>query len=156
MNFYLILPNIRSCHNVGAMFRNADAFGVTKLFLVGWTATPPKPQIDKVSLGAETWMPWEQRQDLEELLGELKEQGIRIVALEQDDVSKDIGNWKLEIGEENGVALVVGNEVSGVAPEILKRCDDIVHIPMHGKKESLNVSVAAGVAMWELSKRLYT
>lgn len=138
------------------MFRNADAFGVTKLFLVGWTATPPKPQIDKVSLGAETWMPWEQRQDLAELLHQLKSDGIRIVALEQDERSQDIGNWNLDLEGQQGVAIVVGNEVSGVAPEILALCDDIVHIPMHGKKESLNVSVAAGVAMWEVSKRMYT
>ena len=152
---YLILPNIRSCHNVGAMFRNADAFGVSKLFLVGWTATPPKPQIDKVSLGAETWMPWEKREDLEELLRELKEKGITLVALEQTDKSIDIADWELDRGSENtGVAFVVGNEVYGVASEIIDLCDVVVHIPMCGKKESLNVSVAAGVAMWEVSKRL--
>ena len=101
-------------------------------------------------------MPWEQRQDLEGLIDELKVAGVRIVALEQDKQSQEIGKWQLHIGDTTGVALIVGNEVNGVASEILKVCDDIVHIPMHGKKESLNVSVAAGVAMWELSKRIYT
>jgi 23S rRNA (guanosine2251-2'-O)-methyltransferase len=153
--FYLILPNIRSCHNVGAMFRNADAFGVSKLFLVGWTATPPKPQIDKVSLGAETWMPWEKREDLEELLKELKKKGIVLVGLEQTEKSIDMADWQFDnISENTGIALVVGNEVYGVAPEIIDLCDVVVHIPMCGKKESLNVSVAAGVAMWEVSKRI--
>ena len=153
--FYLILPNIRSCHNVGAMFRNADAFGVSKLFLVGWTATPPKPQIDKVSLGAETWMPWEKREDLEELLKELKKKGIVLVGLEQTEKSIDMADWQFDnISESTGIALVVGNEVYGVAPEIIDLCDVVVHIPMCGKKESLNVSVAAGVAMWEVSKRI--
>jgi len=153
--FYLILPNIRSCHNVGAMFRNADAFGVTKLFLVGWTAQPPKPQIDKVSLGAETWMPWEHRESLEELLHELTQAGMSLVALEQSEKSIDIGTWTLDTRARKGVALIVGNEVHGVALEILALCDDIVHIPMYGQKESLNVSVAAGVAMWEVSKRFH-
>ena len=70
-NFYLILPNIRSCHNVGAMFRTGDAFGVTKIFLVGYTASPPKPQIDKVSLGAEKWIPWVKRKNLKRLILEI-------------------------------------------------------------------------------------
>ena len=93
----LILPNIRSCHNVGAMFRTADACGIQKLYLVGYTATPPKIQIDKVSLGAETWVPWEKREDALTLVQELKEQGYMVVGLEKNEASLEIRNLKLEI-----------------------------------------------------------
>ena len=135
----LILPNIRSCHNVGAMFRTADAFAISKLYLVGYTATPPKIQIDKVSLGAEQWMPWEKRED-----------GYDIVALEKSEESSPISNFKLIISNEAKIALIVGNEVDGIDDTILDMCDHVVHIPMLGKKESLNVSIAAGVAMYAL------
>ncbi|MBD3311364.1 MAG: TrmH family RNA methyltransferase [Candidatus Magasanikbacteria bacterium] len=145
--FYLILPNIRSCHNVGAMFRTADAFGISRIFLVGYTASPPKIQIDKVALGAEKWVPWEKREDLASLIKELKEKGVKIVALEKNDKSINISLTKFDAP----LALIVGNEVEGVEPDILKMCDQIVHIPMYGKKESLNVSVAAGVAMYVIN-----
>jgi len=152
-NFYLILPNIRSCHNVGAMFRTADACGVTKLFLVGYTSCPPKPQIDKVSLGAEQWMPWEHRKDLKRLILSLKKKGVVIVGLE-----KTADSWPLTTGlkqiKNEDLALIVGNEVEGISAEIIKLCNLVVHIPMYGKKESLNVSVAAGIAMYEISKKL--
>ncbi|MFA6427193.1 MAG: TrmH family RNA methyltransferase [Candidatus Magasanikbacteria bacterium] len=151
--FYLILPDIRSCHNVGAMFRTADACGVTKIFLVGYTPCPPRPQIDKVSLGAETWMPWEQRKDLKRLIISLKKKGVMIVGLEKNETSEKIErlkDWKID----SDIALVVGNEVDGIAENILKLCDKVVHIPMYGKKESLNVSVAAGIAMYLISSKL--
>lgn len=149
-NFYIILPNIRSCHNVGAMFRTADAFAVTKLFLVGYTAQPPKIQIDKVALGAEKWMDWEHHEDLSSLIGELKEQDVRILALEKSETSVPMSS--LEIDES--IALIVGNEVEGIDEPILALCDDITHIPMLGKKESLNVSIAAGIAMHTLRQKL--
>jgi len=145
---YLILPNIRSCHNVGAMFRNADAFGITKIYLVGWTPAPPKPQIDKVALGAQTWVPWEQKKSLKRLITTLKKKGVSIIALEQAKESKNIQTQQFS----GARAIIVGNEVTGVAPEILALCDKVVHIPMKGKKESLNVSVAAGIAMYEITK----
>ena len=146
--FYLILPNIRSCHNVGAMFRTADAFEVGKIYLVGYTAAPPKPQIDKVSLGAEKWVLWEKRKDLKRLIKGLQKKGVRVVALEKSDKSIEIGKTLV-----NGdIALIVGNEVDGVAPDILDLCDQVVHIPMYGKKESLNVSVAAGIAMYKIKE----
>lgn len=151
-NFYLILPDIRSCHNVGAMFRTADACGVTKIFLVGYTPCPPRPQIDKVSLGAETWMPWEQRKLLKTLIKTLKKNKVFIVGLEKTDDSIEIKNLKdLKIGS-GGIALIVGNEVEGISEDILKMCDVVAHIPMYGKKESLNVSVAAGIGMYEIGK----
>lgn len=144
--FYLILPNIRSCHNVGAMFRTADAFGVTKMLLAGYTAAPPKIQIDKVSLGAEKWIPFEQVEieNLQSKIKDLKQEGFTIVALEKNEQSVDIATTDIP----GDVALIVGNEVDGVGEGILELCDQVVHIPMHGKKESLNVSVAAGVGMY--------
>ncbi len=148
--FYLILPDIRSCHNVGAMFRTADAFQVSKIFLVGYTASPPKIQIDKVALGAEKWVPFEKVDDLESLLKSLKEKGIEIIALEKNKKSKDISKIK----PKKPIALIVGNEVGGISEDILKICDKVVHIPMYGKKESLNVSIAAGIAMFELHKKI--
>ncbi len=151
--FYLILPNIRSCHNVGAMFRTADACGVTKLFLVGYTATPPKVQIDKVSLGAEKWMPWEHRNDLKRLVMSLKKKGVKILGLEKTKNSKQLSVISDQVINKN-VALVVGNEVDGISEEILELCDEVVHIPMYGKKESLNVSIAAGIAMYEISQKV--
>lgn len=149
IKFYLILPNIRSCHNVGAMFRTADAFGVAKLFLVGYTPAPPKPQIDKVSLGAEKWVPFETRKTLKPLIKTLKKQGIKIIALEKNEKSRDIAAFQ----PAGDIALIVGNEVEGVSPDILSLCDEILHIPMRGRKESLNVSIAAGIAMHMLAEK---
>lgn len=147
--FYLILPNIRSCHNVGAMFRTADACGVTKLFLVGYTATPPKKEIDKVALGAETWMPWEHRKDVKRLIQTLKKKNVLIIGLEKNDTSVDIGSLTID----RDIALIVGNEVDGIEPDIQALCDVVAHIPMQGKKESLNVSIAAGIGMYVIGNR---
>jgi len=155
MKFYLILPDIRSCHNVGAMFRTADAFGVDMIYLTGYTPCPPKPQIDKVSLGAETWVPWKHYQNLKRLIGELKKKKVFIVGLEKTETSSEISNkieTEIKIDNEKDIALIVGNEVDGIKPEILKLCNLVVHIPMYGKKESLNVSIAAGIAMYVIHK----
>lgn len=148
--FYIILPNIRSCHNVGAMFRTADACGVDEIFLVGYTPVPPRKEIDKVSLGAETWMKWKQYKNIKVLIKNLQKKGVRIVALEKNEVSKNIA--EISLNKNQSIALVMGNEVDGVEKNILELCDDVVHIPMYGKKESLNVSIAAGIAMYELQK----
>lgn len=147
--FYLILPNIRSCHNVGAMFRTADATSVDQIFLVGYTPVPPRPEIDKVALGAETWMKWKQYKNLKVLIKNLKKKGVCIVALEKSDKSIDLGKTDFSFP----LALIVGNEVDGVDPNILKLCDRVVHIPMLGKKESLNVSIAAGIAMYTIGQQ---
>ena len=148
--FALVLPDIRSCHNVGALFLTADACGVDFLYLTGYTATPPKPQIDKVALGAEKWMPWKQYKNTFTLVKALKKAGVKIVALEKNEQSVDIG-----MADFTGpMALIVGNEVDGVDSKILALADQIVHIPMYGKKESLNVSVAAGIAMYVIGRSL--
>jgi tRNA G18 (ribose-2'-O)-methylase SpoU len=146
--FVLVLPDIRSAHNVGAMFRTADGAGVDKIYLCGYTARPPHTQLDKVSLGAEKWMPWEYAKQTWRLLGELRERGYNIVALEQTKTSVDIAKWKPKFP----IALVVGNEKTGVTKSLLKYCDASVELPMRGRKRSLNVSVAAGVAMYYVGR----
>lgn len=149
--FYLILPNIRSSHNVGAMFRTADACGVTKIFLVGYTPIPPRPDIHKVALGADEWVPWEQRKTLKPLLKSLKKNGVKIIALEKNENSIPIETLLVS----SSVALIVGNEVDGISSDILDFCDAVAHIPMRGRKESLNVSIAGGIGMYEIGNRLY-
>ena len=149
--FSLVLPDIRSCHNVGALFRTADACGVDFLYLTGYTATPPKPQIDKVALGAEKWMPWKHYKNTITLVKQLKKKGVKIIALEKTATSVEIST----VSFTGPLALVVGNEVDGVDPKILALADEVVHIPMRGKKESLNVSVAAGIALYAVGKSLF-
>ncbi len=148
--FVLVLPSIRSGHNVGAMFRTGDAVGIDKIYLTGYTATPPHTQIDKVSLGAEQWIPWEHHKQTGRLLKKLKKMGYNIVALEQTPTSKKISDWKPKFP----LALVVGNEVRGIDKKYLDLCDQHIEIPMHGKKESLNVSIAAGIALYHISNYL--
>ena len=146
--FVLVLPNIRSGHNVGAMFRTADGAGVDKLYLTGYTPCPPHTQVDKVSLGAEKWVKWEYFKQAGRLLKQLQKEGYNIVALEQTAKAINIFKWKPKFP----LALVVGNEKTGVSKSLLKYCGQLVEIPMRGKKNSLNVSVAAGVAMYRVSQ----
>jgi 23S rRNA (guanosine2251-2'-O)-methyltransferase len=147
----LILPNIRSCHNVGAMFRTADACGFNKIYLVGYTPVPPRPEIDKVALGAEKTVPWEHKKSLTRLISSLKKEGYVVVALEKTTVSVELGTLTQKtLGTK--IALIMGNEVEGIDTKILQKSDVITHIPMRGMKESLNVSVAAGIAMYAVSE----
>ncbi len=143
---FLVLHNIRSRFNVGAIFRTADAAGVTKIFLCGLTPRPPHPKIDKVALGATKYLPWEYRRQTGRLLKELKRQGCQIIALEQSRKSVHYTRCKLKYP----TALVAGNEVIGLPPSILKLADRVIDIPMHGKKESLNVSVATGIVLFHI------
>lgn len=146
---YLVLPDIRSTHNVGAFFRTADAFGFDKIYLCGITPQPPRADIAKVSLGAETWIPFEYHPNVVTLLRRLQAQETKIVSLEFTQTS--VPMQSIESIESLNVALVVGNEVFGVHEDVLALSDLVVHIPMVGKKESLNVSVAGGIAMHWLS-----
>ncbi|XOU94355.1 MAG: TrmH family RNA methyltransferase [Candidatus Kerfeldbacteria bacterium] len=144
--FYLILPNIRSRFNVGSIFRTADAAGIDKIFLTGITPAPPHPKIDKVALGAEKNIPFEKITQTNHLLKKLAKQGFQIIALEQSKKSIDYTKLK----PKYPIALVVGNEVKGLDSSILKNCHTIIDIPMHGKKESLNVSVALGITVFNI------
>ena len=140
---FLILHNVRSTYNVGSIFRTADAAGVKKIWLCGYTPTPAQ----KTALGAEATIPWEHRSQTWRLLKELKQQGIHIVALEQYQYSKDLFRYTPRFP----LALIVGHERKGLTKKILESVDDVVEIPMYGKKESLNVAVAAGIALYSLN-----
>jgi len=149
--FFVIAHNIRSLYNVGSIFRTADAFGVAKIYLTGYTGRPDNVahanKIAKSALGAEKWVPWEYENSAIRLIKKLKSRGIKIIALEQHRSSVKLGNFKPKFP----LALVLGEEVRGVSKPILQLCDIILEIPVAGKKESLNVSVAFGVAAYKIS-----
>ena len=148
----LILPDIRSAINVGAIFRTADAVGIDKIYLVGCTPRPTdqygriQKDIAKSALGAETWISWEHKEKLLPLMKSLKKDGYEIVALEQSELSIDYRKYKKLLQ----MAFILGPEVTGLDEKILDKCDKILEIPMHGRKESLNVSVACGVALFRI------
>ncbi|TSC76438.1 MAG: tRNA/rRNA methyltransferase SpoU [Parcubacteria group bacterium Gr01-1014_31] len=144
---FLVADNIRSLYNVGALFRNSDAFGVAKLYLCGYTGTPPSKEIAKTALGAETTVPWEHCRQVLPLLRRLRKVGVRIIALERARGSIALPDFH----PRYPLALVVGNEVFGVSPAVRRFSDAVVSIPMAGAKESLNVAVAAGVALYALT-----
>ena len=152
---FLILHNIRSAENVGSMFRTADAFGVEKIYLTGYTPAPldrfkrPVSKIAKTALGAELTVPWQKSDDVSIVIELLKGKNVRIVALEQDARAVDLATYKAP----QKWALIVGNEVEGVDAETLGLVDDVVEINMLGTKESLNVAVAAGIALNQLSQK---
>jgi len=137
---------MRSLHNVGSVFRIADGMGAQKIYLCSWTGTPPAPNLVKVSLGAEEVIPWEHKKQAWRVIDQLKKDGVRIVGLELTDTSIDYRDFS----HDGPIALVLGNECTGLSETILKRCDDVIHLPMVGIKGSLNVSVATGIALYHL------
>lgn len=145
---FILLHNIRSMHNVGSIFRTSDGAGVTKIYLTGYTPCPPRKEIHKTALGAEEFIPWEYHPDPIKLLKKLKRQGVQIVALEKNNQSKNIQQFNAN----ESVCMILGNEIEGVNPEQLELADEVLHIPMHGKKESLNVSVAFGIGVYFLTR----
>lgn len=148
----LILHNIRSNHNVGSIFRTSDATGVSKIYLTGYSATPldrfgrEVKEISKTALGAEKSIPSEQAKSVSVLIKKLKKDGFEIIAIEQDE--KSIDYKKIKLG--NKTAFILGNEVDGIEKKVLNLCDKIAEIPMKGKKESLNVSVSAGIVLFRM------
>jgi tRNA G18 (ribose-2'-O)-methylase SpoU len=142
----LLAFNVRSLWNVGSFFRTCDAFKVEKLYLTGYTGHPPRKEITKTALGAEETLPWEHAEDPLIIIKELKSECWSIVALEIMDGAIPITAFSAS----DKICLIVGHELSGVPEEILKLCDAVTFIPMLGQKESLNVAVAAGVALHHL------
>lgn len=148
----LIIDNIRSAENVGSIFRTADAIGVSKIYLIGITPTPidrfkrPRKDIAKTALGAQQSISWEYVKTTKSIILKLKKEGFEIIALEQDKKAKD---YK-KISPKKKTVILIGNEVSGVSKTILNECDQIVEIPMYGKKESLNVSVSVGIVLFRM------
>lgn len=153
----VICHNLRSRENVGSIFRTADAFGIDKIFLTGFTPTPlhpatggTHPKILKTALGAENFVLWEKVFSPSRLIKKLRRDGFEIVALEQSQKSIALAKYR----PKQNTALIIGNEVSGIPPRILRQCDNIIEIPMCGKKESLNVAVAFGIAAYAVAQRL--
>ncbi len=149
----LLLHNIRSMWNVGAMFRTADAAGIEKLVITGYTATPPRKEIDKVALGAQESVNWEYCSDPFVAVAQLKAEGKRVFGLEIAENSRQYTG--LAAGDFP-LALIVGNEVDGIDDDLLAVCDDVLEIPQFGTKHSLNVAVAAGVALFECVRAFRT
>ena len=147
--FYVICDNIRSLENIGSIFRTADALGVSKLFLCGISGRPPEAKISKTALGAEKTVPWEYHKQVWRLIEKLKAQGVHIVSLEQHWRAVDYKKLKPIFP----LALVIGNEVNGVSPKALQQSDEIIFLPMRGEKESLNVSVAFGIAGYQIIQK---
>ena len=144
----VLAHNIRSLWNVGAFFRTADAFGVEHIYLTGYTPAPPRREISTTALGAETWIPWSQEVDSLKVIESCKKEGFVIAALEKTNGSTLITKFV----QTKPLLLIVGHEVTGVPLEILELSDVILEIPMQGKKESLNVSVALGVGLYALKR----
>lgn len=148
----LVLDNVRSLHNVGAVFRTADAFAVEKIWLCGITGRPPQREITKTALGSTESVAWEYAASTLEALQQLKAAGYQLIAVEQTTGSVPLPEFVVAPGQL--YALIMGNEVFGVDDEVLALCDAAVEIPQFGTKHSLNVSVAAGVVLWEFISRI--
>lgn len=147
----VILNDIRSFSNIGSFFRTADAFNVAKIYLCGITAQPPHREIHKTALGATESIDWEYRQDIQELVKELQSNGVKVCSVEQAEKTtllQDVANLP-----KDTYALVFGNEVDGVDQAVINQSDMILEIPQFGTKHSLNVSVCAGIVLWEFAKR---
>jgi tRNA G18 (ribose-2'-O)-methylase SpoU len=149
----ILLHNVRSMHNVGAAFRSADAFGINKILLSGYTPTPPRPEISKTAIGADKHVEWDYVNDPDQQIKNLNEQNYQLIGLEQ--MSKSVLLPDYTIPEEKKICLVFGNEVTGVDEELLPHIDDFVEIPQYGHKHSLNVSVTVGVALYAFLEKYW-
>jgi 23S rRNA (guanosine2251-2'-O)-methyltransferase len=153
-----VLHNVRSAHNVGSMFRTADGAGVEKIFLTGFSPTPLdkfgeyRKDLAKTALGSERTVAWEYARDPAPVLRHLRKEGYALIALECAPGAVPYGKWPRTVNGSRKFALIVGHEVNGIPPAILKSADRVFSIPMRGSKESLNVSVAFGIAVYELGR----
>lgn len=150
----VVLDNVRSMHNVGSVFRTADAFLISGIWLCGYTPKPPHRDINKTALGATETVSWQYAATTIEAVAALKAEGYRVFAVEQ--VEKSIPLQEFSFGDSEKIAVIFGNEVTGVDAEVVRNCDGCIEIPQFGMKHSLNISVAAGIVLWELtSKSIY-
>ncbi len=148
----VVLDEVRSLHNIGAVFRTSDAFLVNSIYLCGITATPPHPEMHKTALGAEYTVDWKYFKNTEDAVNELHTMGYTVFAIEQCEGSTMLD--KLVLDTDKRYAVVLGNEVKGVKQEVVDMCDGCIEIPQFGTKHSLNVSVTAGIILWEFAKEL--
>ncbi len=149
----VVLDNIRSLHNIGSVFRTSDAFRIECIYLCGITAVPPHAEIHKTALGAENTVDWKYVDNTVEAVDKLREEGYTVYSIEQAEGSVMLEDIRLEPGSKR-YAIVMGNEVKGVQQEVIDHSDGCIEIPQYGTKHSLNVSVTAGIVIWELFKQL--
>ncbi|KKP41044.1 MAG: tRNA/rRNA methyltransferase (spou) [Candidatus Peregrinibacteria bacterium GW2011_GWC2_33_13] len=146
-----ILENIRSLHNVGAIFRTADASNIERIYLCGYTGIPPRKEITKTALGAEEYVEWVHDPDIISVISTLQKGGYEIIALEKTADSRNILDIKKY---KSPIAIIVGNEIEGISEAVLNISDKVLHIPMLGKKESLNVSTAFGIGVYQILNKI--
>jgi 23S rRNA (guanosine2251-2'-O)-methyltransferase len=148
----VVLDHVRSCNNVGSIFRTSDALLIEKIYLCGITATPPDKEIHKTALGAENAVDWEYFKTTEEIVQILRNKGYTIIAIEQVEGSIELQDYVPSPDEK--LALIFGNEVKGVQQEVVNLCDKTIEIPQFGTKHSFNISVSAGIVLWEIFKKV--
>jgi 23S rRNA (guanosine2251-2'-O)-methyltransferase len=148
----IILDNIRSLNNIGSVFRTSDAFLIEKIYLCGITATPPHKDIHKTALGSTDTVDWEYVENTIELVKNLKDEGVKVLAIEQAENATMLNEFRPEANTT--YALVFGNEVKGVSQNVVSLSDVVIEIPQYGTKHSLNISVSAGVVIWDLFSKL--
>lgn len=146
----MVLDNVRSLHNVGSVLRTADAFRIEAVYMCGITATPPSAEIHKTALGAEDSVNWLYFEDTMQAVDKLKNEGYTVLAVEQVEGSLKLGNFAFE--PQKKYALIMGNEVKGVRQDVVDACHQALEIPQYGTKHSMNVSVTAGIVMWEVER----
>lgn len=148
----VVLDNVRSLHNVGSVFRTSDAYLVEKIFLCGITAVPPSAEIHKTALGAENTVQWEYAENTVAVVDSLKANGYKVIAIEQVKESVSLNDFVID--DNRKYAVIFGNEVKGVQQSVIDQCDACIELPQFGTKHSLNVSVTAGIVIWEFSKQM--
>ncbi len=148
----IVLDNVRSLNNIGSVFRTADAFLIEKVYLCGITAVPPHKDIHKTALGATESVDWEYHESTVDLTKKLKQEGFKTLAVEQAEKSTMLNLF--EANSNNKYVLIFGNEVKGVSQEVVDVCDGVIEIPQSGTKHSLNISVCAGVVIWDFWSKL--
>ena len=148
----VVLDNVRSCNNIGSVFRTSDALLIEKIYLCGITATPPNKEIHKTALDAEKSVAWEYSEKTGDAMRKLKTEGFKIFAIEQVENSISLPDFMPQPNEK--IALVFGNEVKGVQQKVVDLCDGAIEIPQFGTKHSLNVSVSAGIALWDIFRKI--
>ena len=149
----IVLDDIRSLHNIGSVFRTADAFLIEKIYLCGITATPPNKEIHKTALGATDTVEWEHQKEVLEVITQLQNDGVEVLAIEQVENAVMLQNFTPQPSKK--YALVFGNEVKGVSQQAVNLCNGVIEIPQLGTKHSLNISVSAGIVVWDVFQKLY-
>lgn len=148
----VVLDNIRSCNNIGSVFRTSDALLIEKIYLCGITATPPNKEIHKTALDAEKSVDWEYLEKTEDAIKKLQQEGFKVFAVEQ--VENSISLTDFQPSDNEKLALVFGNEVKGVQQKVVNLCNGAIEIPQYGTKHSFNVSVSAGIVLWDVFQKL--